>query len=68
MTNQYEGVFLELLRCGTVAEMLETLEAHIEQVDQGMLAALIEDDRFDEFYVDLLVGVLAAKRDRGAVA
>jgi hypothetical protein len=64
MTNRYEGVFLELLRCGTVAEMLETLEAHIEQVDQGMLAALIEDDRFDEFYVDLLVGVLAAKRDR----
>ena len=64
MASRYEGVFLELLRCITVKEMMEALQAHIEQVDQGMLEALIEDERFDEFYVHLLTAALAFKADK----
>jgi hypothetical protein len=58
MTTRYEGIFLELLRCTTLSQMLATLAAHREQVDPDMLRALIDDDRFEEFHVDLLVGVL----------
>jgi hypothetical protein len=64
MVTRYEGLFLELLRCGTVTDMLQTLRAHIEQVDQAMLSTLMHDERFDEFYAEVVKGVLAAKDDK----
>jgi len=61
-TQRYEGVLSELLRCCTVKEMMSVLRAHIEQVDEGMLAAVLDDDRFDDFFFPrLIVGVLMSK-------
>lgn len=60
-TQRYEGVLSELLRCCTVRGMLDVLRAHIEQVDEGMLAAVLDDDRFGDFYLHLIVGVLMSK-------
>ncbi len=60
-THRYQILISELLKCGTVSEMLDVLAAHAEIVDDGLVAAIMQDDRFDKLYVDLVRGFLRAK-------
>lgn len=60
-TRQFDAVLLELIQCSTVTEQLDVLAAHIEQVDEGMIVAVLDDHRCHDLLPQMIAGALKSK-------